>query len=63
MSIEETCVSCGSGIDNSTFELLVSTFFNATVSNFTLVLNRKEISTKLVVKITKDLKRKINASI
>ena len=45
-------------MEKSIIKLLISTFFNVSANNFTMVLNRKEIVNKLIMKIVKELKRK-----
>ena len=57
-SLTGTCTSCGCDMEKSIVKPLTSTFFNVAANNFTMVLNRREISNKLTMKMVKEQKRK-----
>ena len=57
------CVSCSCNMNNSIVKPLMSTFFNVSAHTFIMTLNRKEMANKLIIKIVKELKKKIGAQI
>ena len=52
------CHLCRSYLMKYAINPLVTTYFNVSANNFTLVLNRRAVAKKLTLKMVKDLKKK-----
>ena len=52
------CHLCRSNLMKHAINPLVTTYFNVSANNFTLVLNRRAVAKKLTLKMVKDLKKK-----
>lgn len=52
------CRPCHAFVMEHAIKPLVQTYFNVTADNFTMLLNRRELSKNLTMKMVKDLKNK-----